>query len=57
MCKQARMNNLMKSGTTLINGCYYPARCSGISKGSFLSCLLKVLAKLGEEEVGGRFLC
>ena len=56
MCKQARMNNLMKSGSTLINGCYYPARCSGISKGSFLSCLY-VLAKLGEEEVGGRFLC
>ena len=39
ICKHARMNNLMRSGRTLINGCYYPARCSGISKGSFLSCL------------------
>ena len=46
MCKHARMNNLMRSGRTLINGCYHPS--------GFLSCL-KVLAKLGEEEVGGVF--
>ena len=31
ICKHARMNNLMRSGRTLINGCYNPARCSGIS--------------------------
>ena len=35
MCKQARMNNSRKSGRTLINGCYHPARCSGITKGQF----------------------
>ena len=31
ICKHARMNNLMRSGRTLINGCYHPAGCSGIS--------------------------
>ena len=35
MCKQARMNNLMKSGRTLINGCYHPAGSLGIFKGQF----------------------
>ena len=31
ICKHARINNLMRSGRTLINGCYHPAGCSGIS--------------------------
>ena len=31
ICKHARMNNLMRSGRTLINGCYHPAGSSGIS--------------------------
>ena len=31
ICKHARLNNLMRSGRTLINGCYHPAGCSGIS--------------------------
>ena len=35
MCKHARMNNLMRSGRTLINCCCHPARCLGISKGQF----------------------
>ena len=29
------MNNLIRSCRSLINGCYHPARCSGISKGQF----------------------
>ena len=31
ICKHARMNNLMRSGRTRINGCYHPAGCLGIS--------------------------
>ena len=54
MCKQARMNNLMRSGNTPINSCYRPACVRVFLKDSFLSCL-KVLAKLGEEEAGGVF--
>ena len=52
MCMHASMNNLMRSSRTLINGCYHPTRCSGISKGQF-SFMPLGLAKLGEEEVGG----
>ena len=56
ICKQARINNLMRSGRTLINCCCHPARCLGISKGQFPFMPLG-LGQIKGEEVGGHFLC